>query len=325
MNESRTAVKVGLFVAIGLILLVLLSMAFSKGLSFFTPTYEIFLRAVSVGGLKDRAAVLMSGITIGNVVDATIPPDGKGVHIRLKIQQKYKIHADARFVIEQIGFLGDQYISIYPTKNEKPILAPGSEVVCEEPFNMQEIIRSAGGLIDGVNQTIKTVNDMFARVDKTLLTEQNLTNISLIISDLRIASGKAVTMLDGVGRLVDTNGPPISKAVTNLVVFSEELDKLAVEMQQAVSTNKVELTAAVKHLESMSSIMERLLKDIEAGRGLAGSLMRDETLKFDVRQIAANLSTLSSNLNRYGILYKPKPPKKSKEQPTYTGKMPFDK
>jgi hypothetical protein len=38
------------------------------------------------------------------------------------------------------------------------------------------------------------------------------------------------------------------------------------------------------------------------------------------------LSTLSSNLNRYGILYKPKPPKKSTDTPpAYTGRMPFDK
>jgi len=326
MNESSTAVKVGLFVAIGLALLVLLSMAFSKGLSILTPTYELNLRAVSVGGLKERAAVLMSGVTIGNVVTASIPPDGKGVMIRLKIQQKYKVHSDARFVIEQIGFLGDQYISIYPTKNEGPILQPGAEVVCEEPFNLQEVVRSAGGLIDAVNQTIKTVNDMFARVDKTLLTERNLTNISLVINNLRVASDKAVTMLDGVNRLVDTNGPPISLAVTNLVVFSEQLDKLAVEMQQAVSTNKLELTAAVKHLESMSSIMERLLKDIEAGRGLAGALMRDESLKFDLREIAVNFSNLSSNLYRHGLLYKPKPPKKStqSERPVYTGKMPFE-
>src|SRR3954465_81734 len=169
MNQSGTAVKVGLFVAVGLVLLVLLSMAFSKGLSVLTPTYELYLRALSVGGLKDRAAVLMSGITIGNVVDAAIPPDGKGVLIKLKIQQKFKIHADARFVIEQIGFLGDQYISIYPTKNQGPILLPGAESACEEPFNLREVVRSAGGLMESVNQTIKTVNDMVARVDKMVL------------------------------------------------------------------------------------------------------------------------------------------------------------
>jgi phospholipid/cholesterol/gamma-HCH transport system substrate-binding protein len=298
-------------------------MSFSKGLSILTPTYDLYLRAVTVGGLKDRAAVLMSGVTVGNVAGAEIPEDGKGVLIKLKIQAKYKIHADARFVIEQIGFLGDQYIAIYPTKNEGAILPPGKEVVCEEPLNFQEVVRSASGLIQGVNDTVKTINQMVTRLDKTLFTEQNLTNVTVAISNLKSASEKAVVMIDGVTRLVATNSPPISKAVTNLVIFSEELDQLAIEMQQAVSTNKVELTAAVKNLESMTAILDRLLKDIDAGRGLAGALMRDETLKVDLRQIASNFSNLSSNLYRYGLLYKPKPPKKDAGPPAYTGKTPF--
>jgi hypothetical protein len=130
-------------------------------------------------------------------------------------------------------------------------------------------------------------------------------------------------MVDGVSRLVDTNSPPLSKAVTNLVLFSEELDKLAVEMQQAVYTNKVELTAAVRNLESMSGVLDRLLKDVESGHGLAGALMRDETLKVDLRQIAVNFSNLSSNLLKYGLLYKPKPPKKQTEPPVYPGKSPL--
>src|SRR2546421_2515370 len=172
MNESRTGIKVGLFAALGLILLVLLMMSFSKGLSFLTPTYDLYLRAVSVGGLKDGAAVLISGVTVGNVVGATIPADGKGVTIKLKIQEKYKIHADARFVIEQIGFLGDQYVAVYPIKNEAPILQSRAEVVCEEPLNFQELFRSTGGLIQGVTQVVETVNKVIARLDKTVFTDQ---------------------------------------------------------------------------------------------------------------------------------------------------------
>ena len=276
-----------------------------------------------MGGLKDRAAVLMSGITVGNVVDSRIPSDGKGVIIKLKIQDKYKIHADARFVIEQIGFLGDQYISIYPTKNEAPILRPDAEVVCEEPFNMQEIVRSATALVQGVNQATKTLNEMFGRLDKMLLTEENITNVTATVKNLRAASDKVVVMVDGITRLVDTNSPPISRAVTNLVLFSEELDNLAVEMQQTVYTNKVELTDAVRNLNSMSAVLDRLLRDVDSGHGLAGALMRDENLKIDLRQIGGNLTILTSNLNKYGLLYKPKPPKKETGTPTYTGKTPF--
>jgi hypothetical protein len=132
-----------------------------------------------------------------------------------------------------------------------------------------------------------------------------------------------MVMLDNVSRLVDTNSPSLTRAVTNLVQFSDQLNLLAIEMQQAVSTNKVELNAAIKNLGSMTTVLDRLLKDVDAGRGLAGALIRDENLKIDLRQIARNVSNLSSNLNRYGLLYKPKPPKPQKQAPVYSGRAPF--
>ena len=328
MNESRLATKVGLFVALGMVLLVLLLMSFSKGLTIFTKSYELNLRAVQVGGLKDRAAVMMSGITVGNVVEANIPPDGQGVIIKLKIQEKYKIHADARFRIEQIGFLGDQYVSIYPTNNQAPILQPGAEVICEPPVDFQEIIRSVSGLVQPLRQTIKTLDDMFVRVDRTVLSDENITNLNGAIRNIRLASDRASAMVDHINSLVDTNSRPISSTMTNLVLFSERMQSLAEEMEQAVATNKIELSAALKSINSISKVLERMVNDVESGRGLAGALMRDDTLRVDVRQMATYLLEFSSNLYWGGIFGskpKGKPPKREIETgppPTYQGRTP---
>ena len=92
MNGSRLAVKVGLFVLIGILLLVLLLLSFSKGLSILTPTYHLFLKAKSVGGLKTRAAVLVSGVSVGNVVSSDVDADGRGVTIELAIRHSLSVH-----------------------------------------------------------------------------------------------------------------------------------------------------------------------------------------------------------------------------------------
>ena len=55
-----------------------------------------------------------------------------------------------------------------------------------------------------------------------------------------------------------------------------------------------------------------LLNDVQAGKGLAGSLLKNEQLASTVSQIANNLSITSSNLNRlglWGILWQHKPPR----------------
>ena len=53
---------------------------------------------------------------VGTVSGMQLAPDGKSVTIILRIYQDYQIHKDARFVIEQSGFLGDQYVAIMPTE-----------------------------------------------------------------------------------------------------------------------------------------------------------------------------------------------------------------
>src|SRR5262245_40315107 len=109
MGRSNLEKKVGLFVAIGLMLLAVLLLQFSKGTTFFRSTYELRMKTGNVGGIKARANVLMSGVPVGNVSRIELAPDGKTVTIFLKIYGNFKIHRDARFVIEQSGFLGDQY------------------------------------------------------------------------------------------------------------------------------------------------------------------------------------------------------------------------
>src|SRR5471030_2566038 len=125
MDSKRLELKVGLFVFIGLALLAVAVIQFSKGTSLFRGTYSLRLHAANVGGLKLSADVLLAGVSVGSVSDIKLDGAGKSVTIFLKIYKDYKIHGDARFVIEQSGFLGDEYVSVIPTANEKPELTDG--------------------------------------------------------------------------------------------------------------------------------------------------------------------------------------------------------
>src|SRR5438067_1048289 len=131
MKTSRLEGKVGLFVFIGLVLLAALLLQFSKGTTFFRPTIQILLRAGNVGGLKMRAQVLMAGVQVGTVSDIRLGPQGTNVTITLKIYSQYTVHKDARFLIEQSGFLGDQYVAIMPTRNQGDVFRDGDTAEAE--------------------------------------------------------------------------------------------------------------------------------------------------------------------------------------------------
>src|SRR5262249_20358696 len=127
-------------------------------------------------------------------------------------------------------------------------------------------------------------------------------------------------------RLIDTNGPSVSISISNMVRFSEELDNLTSEFGQMLTTNRVELRKAVSSLNVTAEALQGLVNDVEAGKGVLGGLVKDEQLKTHIAHVAINLDLLSSNLNRYGLLYKPKQPKgRGSESPIYPGKSPFER
>ena len=79
------------------------------------------------------------------VKEITLAEDGRSVTIDLQIYKDKLIFQDARFVIEQSGFLGDQFVAVMPTENEGGTLTNNAEVNCQEPFDLQEVARSAAG------------------------------------------------------------------------------------------------------------------------------------------------------------------------------------
>ena len=322
MNQKRLEWKVGVFVVVCLAVLALLALNFSKGLTFFTTTYTLRLRTTNVGGIKKEASVLMAGVPVGNVTGAELSPEGTNVIVYLKILDRYRIHADAVFTIDSTGFLGDQYVAIIPGRNEKPVLKDGDEVICREPFNFQEVARSALGFIQRVDDTAKKLDSALTRVEQRVLNEETLTNLSATIGNFRLVSERALATVDNIDHLMQSNGPPVGVTTSNLALFSHQLNELATNLQDVLTTNKVDLAGAVKNIESSTEMMKSLLSDLQAGKGLAGTLLKDEHLSFGVSQLVSNLTMLSSNLNRHGLLWKPRTTDVKAPSSLYPGRDP---
>jgi len=301
MEKSRIELKVGLFAAVAILLLCILLILFSKSTSLFRGTEDLYMTASNVGGLKERAAVLLAGVQVGTVYAIKLADDGKSVRIDLKVYSEYKIHNDARFVIEQSGFLGDQYVSVIPTLNQGDILTNHSEVVCEEPFNMQEVARSASGFIKHIDATAQKVDAAVTDIRATVLNENTLTNISIALVNLRKVSQNAEGTVDSINGVIATNSAEIAVAVSNLVYFSTELTNLAANAETILTTNGVEVTASTKNIENTTEKVNSILSDIQSGKGLAGTVLENQQLSTNVQGIINNIAVASSNLNRLGL------------------------
>jgi phospholipid/cholesterol/gamma-HCH transport system substrate-binding protein len=301
MEKSHQEIKVGLFVLIGLVLLAVLLLQFSKSTSIFRGTYELRLHASNVGGLKERASVLLAGVQVGTVSGIELASDGKSVTILLRVYKDYKIYHDARFVIQQSGFLGDQYVAVIPTANQPPVWNDGADVDCEAPFNLRETARAAAGFIQRIDETAQKLDAAVGDVRRLVLNEQTLTNFAAVVGNLRDFSEQATNMVANINLLVATNADQIDLAVSNVVFFSQDLIHLSDDARGVVSTNGVEISAAVKNIESSTETLKQLMDGVQSGQGLAGALLKNGPLSTNVEAIAANLTIATSNLNQLGL------------------------
>jgi phospholipid/cholesterol/gamma-HCH transport system substrate-binding protein len=330
MSQSRIEIKVGIFVLIGLLLLGGLTLLFSRSTAFYKSYYELRLISANVGGIKAGAKVLMRGVQVGSVSSTKLNEGGKNVTIFFKVESQYKLYSDAKFEIETSGFLGDQFISIYPTKDLGEILTNNSEILAREPFNMQEAVAVATEMIMKISQTTTNLNAAVSDVRRMVLTEQKLTTLGRSLDRIDTITAEAQVMMSRlsadaqdtmtqINGMVSNNAPPIATAVSNLNAFTSQLPSFANNVQSLVASNGAELSIAIKNLEIASVTLTNMMSDLQAGRGVAGRFLRDEQLAANLSAIVHNLSVTTSNLNTrglWGIMWKQKVPAPTKSNNT---------
>jgi len=324
MNDSRFEWKVGLFVFVGLALAALLILNFSRGVTLFKSTYLIHVTMPTVAGLKPAADVMMAGVPIGKVAATTLSLDGRSVDITVEVLAKYQIRKNARFHIDALGFLGDQYIEVTPAEGDLaaeskvPLLTNGETTTGETPLNMQEAVRSISGFVEQGQKTMRDIDKAVNNVNNTILTAAALTNFEATMTNLGSVTEDAAAMSKEARAMLDSNTPSVHIAVTNIAALAQKLDLMADELDRAISTNTGDVTAAVQNIKTASASLEQLAGGLQAGRGLAGSLLKDEQMKTNFGTLLADLNDLADqyarfgrNLNENGIwraLWKPKTP-----------------
>ena len=300
--KSKTEWKVGLFIAISLVVAVALVLNFAKGISPLTKTYSLNLTTKNVDGIVRNAVVMMAGVPIGNVSKIKLNTDKSEVTITILIEEEFKIREGSKFHIETAGFLGDKYIGIIPTRNQDaPMLLGGATVPCEESFDLMRVARSTSGVVDQLNTATTQITNIIERIDSKLLDEKTLTDLAAGLRNLRDISENASKTIASVDLLITTNTPPIQQAIGNVVDFSKELKTAGGELRSIIDTNRVVVNESMANIKNTTESLYKLIAAAERGEGLAGKLFADEELAQNIVTLSSNLNEVSVKLNRRGL------------------------
>src|ERR1035438_6809759 len=101
--------------------------------------------------------------------------------------------------------------------------------------------------------------------------------------------------MSDINFIIATNSSQVGLAVSNVLLFSQELTRMANSADSLLATNSPEITASVQNIKSSTDTLNKLMDDLQSGRGLAGTVLQNQQLASNVQAIANNLSIATSN------------------------------
>ena len=335
--------KVGLFVAIGLFFLFLLSTQVNKFANVGKKGYVIYALLDDANGLERNAKVKIKGVDVGYVKDLGL--EGKRVKAQLFIYEGVKIPKDSVVTLQQQSLLGTKFLSIEPGDATEYVKNRGvlthqkeyasfdqtSTTINEAAKEFKAFIRElrksiAGATGEDLKRSIENLHTITQNL-KTLIEknqqniEASIENIKKMGEELSKAGEKFGSMSDEfayTAKTINKKLPAILQRVDELTVYLRDLGKdakkkvpdlmqkfakIETDLQDILQSNKKPLSNAIKSANNFFSSGSSSFKKLDKYLSAVGKS------QIDVNFRSYYMSKDSYNKNIFGISYIPSPNK----------------
>lgn len=178
-KDMEFQVKIGLFVLIGVILLIVVT--FSIGDFLFKSGYHIYVDMDFANGIQESAPVRLAGIEVGEVKKAAVFKDNNGktkVTLEIWLFEEAKIENDAVITINTLGLIGEKYVEILPGTSGAPLLKDGDVIKGSDSATFEELTKKGYSiavkierLIDSIQTVVEYIQEGEGTVGKLIYDE----------------------------------------------------------------------------------------------------------------------------------------------------------
>ena len=253
--------KIGVFVLVGFIILVIFIFFLGSKEKMFSSTSEIKARFVTVSGLRKGAEVDMAGINVGSVKEIRLPrnaQDSVTVTMKVLTDALKLIHIDSKAIIGTQGLIGDKTITITMGGDSTPSVTPGSTIMGQPPQDFTQIYDT----------------------------------LTAVVTQLDSMSIEATQLLHGIR----TGNGTLAKLVNNDSLY-ENANGMAHDARVVMADARNAMGHFTTDFDSISGQMKDITARINRGEGSLGKLLARDDVYDNVRKTSENLSISSYDLH----------------------------
>ncbi|MDH4410026.1 MAG: MlaD family protein [Verrucomicrobiales bacterium] len=314
LSSHRTEIQVGLFVLLGAALVAGLVLRFSRPQIGSAGGYAITVEVKDATGIREGVPVRLGGVDVGRVAaDPVLNEDFVLLSVPLEIFPGNRIPVGSTVKVGTSGLMGDSYVRIVPPERRTGEFLPeGHRLVADPPNSLTDLAGEAGEALVGVTDAsvemrsaADQVERLALRIEKELLSDENLENLRVLLSEMRATSETLHTASARLPQLLDESSAAINgvteasaAAKTSLTGLDESVSKFGNTLK-SVDPVFQEFDGILDELRKTIATTDRLLNEIEKGEGLSAALLKDPGMKRDFAEVL-------DKLNRYGFLFYPR-------------------
>ncbi len=184
-NNLKTQLRVGIFLSIGLVLILGSIFMLGADRAFFKSYTILHAHFEQVQGLAEGSVISFSGITVGNIKKIQILPEKNLIDLVLQVDNEFmpRVTEGSQVEIRTQGALGDKFIFIIPGDPKAKPLTNGSIIDVAKATDILGILSERGSEAEKIFDIIHEIY----RFTKTLNAENRTDKI---LSSLASATSK---------------------------------------------------------------------------------------------------------------------------------------
>ncbi|MGH9343478.1 MAG: MlaD family protein, partial [Terriglobia bacterium] len=297
--------RVGLMVAVALIILVVGLFFVSGHVGFFASQYRIEAYFPEAQGLQAGAAVQLAGVPVGSVSAIRLSPykdPKRAVQVVMRIGRRYQpdIRADSVADIETAGLLGEGFVDITRGSDASTPIPPGGEVKTLQQADIKQVVQNANDVLtnltdlsaklNGVTNQITTGKGTVGKFiyDPTLYNRMDDTVAKLQALMDKVSHGKGT-----LGQLV-SNGELYQKLNGTLDRANNMMDQI--QHGNGTVGKLLNNPALYDNLDKTITEAKDLMTSINQGNGTLGKLAKDPQLYDRLNEVAGNFDTITGRM-----------------------------
>jgi phospholipid/cholesterol/gamma-HCH transport system substrate-binding protein len=291
-REIKTATLV-----ISSILLFIWGYNFLKGHNLLNSHTKLYVEYDNVEGLATAAPVTISGKTIGKVSAITLNKDGK-LLVEIQIDNKdFPISKTSIAQIYEPGFIGGKQIAIIPNYKDENLVVTGDKLLADVKEGMMSAVGSkleptqqkVDRLLVNADNLMGNLNDVLDVQTKQNL-KSTIVELNKTLEEFRKTAQKANSLIDNNEKNIATTMANANKTTANFAKLSDSLAK-------------INFGKTVKNLENTLASVDKIMINLQSGKGTMGKLMKDETLYNNFAKTSKELELLLKDVRLYPTRY----------------------